>query len=142
MQTEIRRIQPKDLDSVLRINQDVFLQPWLKKDFDKYARETFIVKIKGDIAGFVVGKTTDKTAMIRLIATDKNFRKQGIGQKLTEHILNHFKKNGAKTVFTHTRTSNKNAVCFLKNSGFNIAKTVKNYYTDGESAYLLKKELS
>jgi len=142
MQAEIRRIQPKDLDSVLRINQDVFLQPWLKKDFDKYAGETFIVKIKGDIAGFVVGKTTGKTAMIRLIAIDKSFRKQGIGQKMIEHALNHFKKNGAKTVFAHTRTNNKNAVCFLKNSGFNIAKTVKNYYTDGESAYLLKKELS
>jgi ribosomal-protein-alanine N-acetyltransferase len=138
---EIRKFRSGDLEQILRISQNSFTRSWSTNEFEKHLAETFVAESDEEIVAFIVGKTTGETARIKLIAVDKTYRQQKIGQKLIEYLLNHFKKNGAETVSAHARISNKTGISFLKTFGLQIVKTVENYYTDNEAAYLLKKDL-
>ena len=139
---EIRKIEPGDLEQVLKISRESFSRPWPKNEFTKHQAETLVAVKDKEITGFIVGETTDNKALIKLIAIAKDYRQQGIGRDLIESLLGHFKKNSVKTVSAHARISNLAGTSFLKSSGLEIVKTVENYYSDNEDAYLLKKELN
>ena len=138
----IRKLELEDLGRVLEITRSSFSRPWPKREFTKHQAETLVAVKDKEITGFIVGKTTDNKALIKLIAIAKDYRQQGIGRDLIESLLGHFKKNSVKTVSAHARISNLAGTSFLKSSGLEIVKTVENYYSDNEDAYLLKKELN
>ena len=141
MNIKIREFRSEDLEEVLKISQASFLQPWPKKEFEKFTKETFIAEKDKGITGFVMAKTAKRAAQIKIIAVDQNYQKQGIGKKLIEYIWRYFKNNGVRTVSLHVRQSNQAGLAFLQNFSFSVVKTVKNYYTDKENAYLLEKNL-
>ena len=141
MSIKIRKFCNKDSGSILKISRASFPQPWSIKEFKKYSKEIFVAEDNKTIIGFVVGKTNNESARIKLVAVDKNHQKQGLGRKLIEYMISRFKKNRAKTVSAHTRIGNKASLSLLKNMGFSVIKTSKNYYTDNEDACLLERTL-
>lgn len=138
---KIRKFLPKDFNQVLKISKSSFLRSWPKKEFAKYLEDSFVAEEDGKVVGSIVGATLENQGIIKLIAVEQNYRGKGIGKKLIEFILEHFKEKGTREVIARSRTQNTAGISFLKNFGFKIIKTIENYYPNGNNAYLMKKKL-
>ena len=143
---KIRKFSLSDLENVMEIEKVSFPDPWsksyLKKLYKKYPDDFIVAEISNKIIGYILGyKKSDWTGSIKTISVDPSFRHQGVGKELVNFTLNKLKGKEIKEVFLHTRTKNKAASLFYKNLGFKILKTIKNYYSNGDDAYLMKKEI-
>lgn len=70
------------------------------------------------------------------IGVIEDFRKQRIGSKLLEYLF-----EMKKEIFLEVRESNIVGQKFYENNGFIRIGRRKNYYKNGETAILLKKEM-
>ncbi len=138
---EIRKFQPEDLEGIMEITRVSFPKPWPKSEFEKYLENSFVAEENGKILGFVVSAVSENTGVIKLIATDPNYRGKGIGKSLMKHTLKRFAEKGLKKAIARSRIDNKAGCAFLKSFGFKTVETIENYYQDGEAAFLMKKEL-
>ena len=60
---------------------------------------------------------------------------------MVNFIIQRLKEKSVKEVFLHTQRKNRAASSFYKKLGFRIIKIVKNYYRNGDNAYLMRKEI-
>lgn len=86
------------------------------------------------LIGFIhITSSFDEADIINIIVDDY-YRKKGIGKKLIEYVIKRFK---LKALNLEVRQSNP-AVDFYKKMGFEIIRTISNYYRN-EDAYFMKK---
>lgn len=143
----IRKFALSDLPKVMKIERVSFpyQENFPKFLFEKYYREYpngFIVaENENEIRGYTIGRPKNGGAEIISLAVDSKWRRKGIGTKLTNFLIGHFKGRGLKEVFLHVRTKNKAGISFYQKLGFKILKTIKNYYRNGNDAYLMRKEM-
>lgn len=125
----------------MEINKDSFEEPWPKNEFERRLEESIVAEDDGKIAGFAVGGVSNGKGILKLIAVNPNYRGKGVGKILMETVFGYLKENGTKEIIAHSRLHNNAGCSFLKSFGFEIIETVKNYYLNGEDAYLMKREL-
>ncbi|MDD5145497.1 MAG: ribosomal protein S18-alanine N-acetyltransferase [Candidatus Pacebacteria bacterium] len=136
-----RDFEISDLDRIAEIMESSLIDPLSKSYLEKIQdSESFIVAIeKEKVVGYIIGKTKNNLGKIISLAVQKDFRKKGVGTKLLISLTKRFKRSGVKKIFLRTRTWNKKAVDFYKNLGFKIVKEIKNYYKNGDDAFLMEK---
>lgn len=96
---------------------------------------------KGEIIGYTVGKLKNGSGEIFSLAVAPAWRRKKIGTKLAKFLISHFKEKNIKEIFLHVRTKNKTGIAFYQKLGFQILKTIKNYYPNSQDAFLMKKEI-
>jgi len=144
---KLRKFSLSDLREVMEIekisfpNQKTWSKDYFKKIYQKYPQEFLVAEIGGKIAGYIIGQKGENKAKIISLAVSPRVRKKGVGTILTKFLLDHFKKGRIKKVSLHTKTKNKIGVLFFKKIGFEISKKIKEYYKNGDDAYLMKKKL-
>ncbi len=143
---KIRKFKLSDLERIIEIEKVSFSQPWSKDFFkalyEKHRDDFLIAELSKKIVGYILGyKKSKELGSIKTMAVDPNRRRQGIGTKLINFLIKKLKKGGVKKIFLHIRTKNRIANAFYKKLGFKVVKTVKNYYQNGDNAYLMKKEI-
>ncbi|MBI2042057.1 MAG: GNAT family N-acetyltransferase [Candidatus Nealsonbacteria bacterium] len=138
---KIRKFLSKDSGQALEISRASFAEPWPQNEFEKYAEGSFVAEDKDKIAGFVIGKISGDQGTLKLVAVNPAYRGKGVGKKLMDRIFKYFTKNGAREIIARSRLHNEAGCSFLKSFGFEIVKTIKNYYLNGEDAYLMVKKL-
>jgi len=84
---------------------------------------------------------TDPGAQILNPVVEKAHRNKGIGTRLLSHAIAFCEKKKIKNLTLEVRPSNKAAIALYDTHGFIIAAKRKNYYKDGEDAYLMNLEL-
>jgi len=144
----LRKFAPNDIGQALEISRASFAEPWPKSEFEKYLDGSFVAEEdavpngrQDKISGFVVGKTVGSQGILKLIAVSPNYRGKGVAKSLMERIFSYFTEKNIKEVVAHSRLHNKEGCSFLKSFGFEKTETIKNYYRDGEDAYLMVKKL-
>jgi ribosomal-protein-alanine N-acetyltransferase len=143
----IEKFDPLNLNEILAIEKDafekkeVFPKEYFLELSKKWPEGFLVAKLDGKILGYIVGEKNSDSGIIISIAVKKNWRGKGIGRKLTEKLLENFKKEGMRIVFLHVREENKEAINFYQALGFKIRELVENYYSNGENAYLMEKSL-
>ena len=75
------------------------------------------------------------------IAVMPEHRGKGIGYTLMKEAMKNMEKYNAKECFLEVRVSNQPAINLYKKLGFQIVKTIRHYYMDGEDAYLMARKL-
>jgi len=123
---------------------------------DLYSRfpETFIVAEAGDgeVVGYVMCRIElglsnfgfsgfIKKGHIVSIAVMPEHRRKGIGQALVTRAMEGMRFYNAKQCFLEVRVSNTQAISLYKKLGFKITRTINGYYSDGEDAYVMSREL-
>jgi len=123
---------------------------------DLYRRfpETFLVaEENGDVAGYIMCRVEVGLANLGLsglvkkghivsVAVLPEHRRNGIGDALVKEAMNAMKvQYNAKQCYLEVRETNEPAINLYKKLGFEIARTVNGYYTDGESAHVMTKKL-
>ena len=149
---KVRRFKPADLDDVIRINRECLPENYTSLFFiNLYKRfpETFIVaEANGEIVGYVMCRIETGIPTFKVLGIAKkghvislavlaSHHRKGIGYMLMREATQAMINYNAKECYLEVRESNLPAVKLYQKLGFEIARTLRNYYADGEDAYLM-----
>jgi ribosomal-protein-alanine N-acetyltransferase len=143
----IEKFDSSNLNEILEIEKDafekreIFPKEYFLELSKKWPEGCLVAKLNKEIVGYIIGEKNKDSGLIVSVAVKKEWRKRGIGTKLIEKLLENFKKEGIKIVFLHVREENKETINFYQSLGFKIRELVYNYYSNGENAYLMEKNL-
>ena len=141
-----RTLADADLDAIVGIEQASFSNPWTR---DMYVRElqnpdvSFLYVLRAPEAGIVAfcsfWLVLDEVH-INNLAVRGDFRGQGLGTALLEHVLRAGASRGAGRATLEVRRSNAPARRLYERLGFEVAATRPNYYVSpSEDALILWK---
>jgi len=122
-------------------NRKLYPEDYFRKLYQKYSEGFIVAEDKGKILGYAISEVQKDLGKIISIAVYPAWRKRGIGKTLTNFLINNFKEKGVKEISLHVRTKNKVGITLYKKLGFKILKTNKNYYQNGDDAYLMERKL-
>ena len=92
-------------------------------------------------AGFITLTVAGDTADINDIFVFPEFRGKGFGKTLVEKAREFLAGAGVKKIFLEVRRSNAAAKNLYLSAGFNVFSERKRYYSDGEDALCMAKEI-
>jgi len=152
MEIKLRRFELSDLEKVMKIEKISFPESpaypksYFQRYYQKYPQGFIAAENKGNVIGYTIGQAKNgvpakRVAEIISLAVKPEFRQKSVGWALTEFLVNHFRDKNVKEISLHVRTKNRAAISFFQNLGFKILKTIKNYYRNGDDAYLMKLSL-
>jgi ribosomal-protein-alanine N-acetyltransferase len=155
----LRRFEPKDLHQVIRINQICLPENYSNGFFiDLYEKfpDTFIVAEKdGTIIGYIMCRMESgfsgmslktlgiakKGHIISLAVLPEN-RNIGVGHALIKEALQAMSASyEVKSCFLEVRVNNSDAISLYKRTGFEVERTIRGYYSDGENAYIMSRKI-
>ena len=143
---EIREMKEEDLKKIVKIEQDVFPNPWPYEFFLPHILSGTCIKIvaelSGKIVGYLIGCEEDGSFHLTNIAISKAQRRKGFGTKLLSHILKKLSEDlSIKSCYLEHRTENEGAFELYKSLGFRYRGIKKDYYKEGEDAVVMENEL-
>ena len=144
-----RFVKPEDFETVLKIENECFLEPYtrdqLKYEFEENPVNKIIVaESDGEVVGFIDYLITFNSATIMQIAVTSKFRGQGIATRLLTEMEQSFPKeidDLVESVTLEVRVSNKPATELYLKNGYKIVVVKSKYYKDGEDAIYMVKRL-
>jgi ribosomal-protein-alanine N-acetyltransferase len=153
----LRRFTPSDLEGVIQINRECLPENYTTLFFmNLYKRfpETFLVaESNGKIIGYIMCRIETGIPSFKIfgitrkghvisIAVLPEHQKKGVGFALIQEATQAMVGYNAKECYLEVRTSNLPAIELYKKLGFEITRTIKHYYADGEDALIMAKQLS
>jgi len=145
----LRRARPTDIPEILAIERECFVEPWDEEVFVQTLEWTpsyfFVALAGGKIRGFVVGclENTGSAVYghISNLGVTAAYRKRGFGRLLVARIERQFVLEGAEGVLLEVRVSNTEAQDFYHRLGYQEAFLLSGYYSNGEDALVMMKEI-
>ena len=129
---ELRRARPDDATAIAEMEENIFNDPWSKKDIFSYiCSETgmcFSALVEGELVGYVIGRKIAPEGEIYRIAVREDKRQRGIGYRLLTYALKTELGSGVETVFLEVRSKNAAARALYSAYGFKEMGIRKNYY--------------
>ena len=136
------------LDEIYGVELTCFKDPYPPRLLLYYMRlspDLFIVCRSGEkVVGYAIGviENYGRTGHVVSICVHRDYRRKRIGRILMEILERLFVEKGASEARLEVRVSNKPAIYLYRSMGYSIAGTYHSYYSDGEDAYIMLKNLS
>jgi ribosomal-protein-alanine N-acetyltransferase len=141
---EIKKMLPKHLKEVLKIESLSFPLPWSEQSF-------YYEIVNNPYGYYVVATDQDKVVgyggmwilidecHITTIAVDPKRRGEGIGRKILEHLIEKAKENDLDWISLEVRITNTVAQKLYKSLGFEVVGIRKGYYLpNNEDAIIMR----
>ena len=147
-EVQIERMQHEDLQHVMAIEKEAFPDPWhesfFKRELTKKRKNAYlyVAKLHKKVIGFIVFYIFNGEGHIHNFAVDTGYRRRGIGKYLLESALQIIEKNGVDEVFLEVSVKNTAALELYKKYHFQVFGVRKRYYSNGDDAYVLRKEMN
>jgi ribosomal-protein-alanine N-acetyltransferase len=138
--TNIRFVEPDDVQDIVFIEEFSFDCPWSECDFiDVFEHPSstgFVAEVNGVVVGYCVLSLCEGFNEIENLAVHPQFRGQGIGSRLIDEAIAHSIQD-LKCLISET---NLNAHLFFKKLGFKAIRVVKEAYPDfqGLDSYIFE----
>ncbi|MCX5770270.1 MAG: ribosomal protein S18-alanine N-acetyltransferase [Candidatus Hydrogenedentes bacterium] len=141
-----RKIEPRDLDDVLEIEQEAFPEPWTRGMFCQEissAMSHFFVALVDDVlVGYVGFWQVADEAHITSVTVRKEYRGRGYGRALTNFIVQAAAREGLTRATLEVRVTNTVAQNLYKSLGFEKTGIRKSYYKKtNEDAIIMARKL-
>ncbi|MCD8209457.1 MAG: ribosomal protein S18-alanine N-acetyltransferase [Coprobacillus sp.] len=146
MNPEIREMTNNDLDRVLEIENLCFLEPYKKESIlyelndNKYCK-SYVICLNGLVVGFAFLYCLFDQASLVQIATHPDYQKQGMATLLMNEILDDCYAQKMSIITLEVRENNAIAHDFYLKSGFKDAVFKERYYTNGDNAFYMTREI-
>jgi len=135
----VRSATHRDIQAVFELNLASFAEAWshqalmdvLKHDYDLDVWHT----TRGKLAAYYLGQDVLDEVHIMQLAVAPTFRRQGLGVRLTQYILDKKHRKGMRHVWLEVRASNVAARHLYSGLGFHISGTRKRYYTPRSAGF-------
>jgi [ribosomal protein S18]-alanine N-acetyltransferase len=131
----IRKAEPGDIESILRIENREFPDPWRKKYFideTTHHLSYFYVAEEIDsktVAGYIIFWIIEETSELHKIAVSSEYKGKGIGKRLFHFMLETAKTKKVEELFLEVRKSNTAAITLYESFGFILIDERKDYYS-------------
>lgn len=138
------RLKEEHIPRILEIESKSNSAPWSERSFRgelDNPQSIFISAIaNGDVVGFAGLWVVVDEGHITTVAVDPDYRRNGIGKRLTKEVLEKGKDRGAVCATLEVRASNEAAIQLYEELGFVQAARRKGYYPDNrEDAIVMWK---
>lgn len=152
----IRKAKEEDIDGVIYINSVTLPEHYTTSFYNSILLsnpDTFLVaEHEGRIIGYHMGRIEYGLALrgfpkfvkkghVISIAVLKEHRRKGVATMLLKTALEEFTKKGCEVSFLEVRVSNEPAINLYKKMGYEIVDRITGYYSDGEDAFVMEKNL-
>ena len=153
LDVELRDMELKDLKQVMEIENLCFKHPYKEKDLIYEISENpvsnvwvmeYTAKALGikSIVGFVDYWVTFDSGTICQIAVHPDIQRSGIGSMMLKEVIKDAYAKRVRTLTLEVRKGNERAIKFYEKFGFKISHSKPAYYSDGEDALYMIKEVS
>ena len=138
--------EKEDITALAEIEREEFSVPFKEEDFsDIFESEisnVLVAKIGDMVVGYVSFTIIIDECQIINFATKNEFKRQGVGKKVMEALLDHGKARGVTKYFLEVRQSNEGAISLYKKYSFVPVGISKNHFSQPrEDAILMNLEL-
>jgi len=116
-----------------------FPETFLVAEEKKKVMGYVMCRIETGLPGFGIGFR--KKGHVISIAVLPEYQRQGVGYALMQEAMRSMLLYNAKECFLEVRASNTPAVKLYKKMRFEIRRTLRGYYADGEDAYMMARKL-
>ena len=127
------RLTPVEIPSALSIEEQNSDYPWshgqLITSIENSNNLCYCLSLKGKTVGYLIAMLTLDSADILNIGIDPDFKRQGHGTALLNHLIEELRKRDIGEILLEVRAGNKPAIQFYKRQGFEEISVRKNYYT-------------
>ena len=127
------RLSSIEIPSVLSIEEQNSDYPWSQHQFTTSIENSknlcYCLSQNDKTIGYLIAMLTVDTADILNIGIDSDFKRQGYGTALLNHLIEELKKRNIGEILLEVRAGNKPAIQFYKKQGFKEISVRKNYYT-------------
>jgi len=144
---EFRPMSNADLPAVLKNERRGYSHPWSEGIFEDCMKSGYecwlMVYLKKVIAHGILSVAAGESHMLN-VCVHPDYRGQGFGKGLVEHLLIIARQKKAKRIYLEVRPSNLVACKLYENLGFNEIGIRENYYPSylgREDALVLAMEL-
>ncbi|WP_148683792.1 ribosomal protein S18-alanine N-acetyltransferase [Fervidicoccus fontis] len=152
----IRNVKKEDLPKVIYINEvtlpENYPEYFYEYHLDNWGRAFFLAEVDGRAVGYIMNRIEtvmglsrsffQKKGHVVSIAVLEGYRRRGIGEALMRAGMKSMKDvYGAKSVYLEVRVSNDPAIKLYEKLGFKKVRVIEGYYSDGENAYVMEREL-
>ena len=140
---KVREIKTADFDRVAELTNRFF--PYTRSDREKIAERLqrgsvyFIAEVRKKVVGFIDIRIYEKNAKIIGIAVDDDYREIGIGSALIKKAFKFIRRMGRSSIFLRVERSNRDAINFYKNNGFDVRSDIIDA-ASGRVIYILEKK--
>lgn len=135
----------KDLDEVIKIENEVFSDPWpykyFKEDLDNENSIYYGLKDEDKIIGYAGLWFMFENCDLVNIAINKTYQGQGLGEKLLKLVIREAILKECEFMHLEVRTTNTKAYNLYKKLGFIKTRTRKDYYGEGQDCLDMVKGL-
>ncbi|MFW5770212.1 MAG: ribosomal protein S18-alanine N-acetyltransferase [Spirochaetota bacterium] len=139
----IRNAGVDDIEDVHTIEMESFESPWNYKNILHELNLQFsifiVACINEDVAGYAIAWQVQNEIQLNKIAVKRNYKRQGIGKRLLEKIID-ISDPPVTRVFLEVRETNAEAQLFYRKLGFTTTGFRKDYYKT-DNAILMEKRL-
>ena len=141
----LRSASINDLPAISQIEDESFSPPWTTATFRievENPQALFLIAEKeNSLLGYVCSWLVVDEIQILKVAVRSHARRAGVASQLVQTLLSQACKEGAKTANLEVRESNAAARGLYAELGFSEVATRAGYYTDGDDALFLIKDL-
>ncbi len=157
MKIIIRRVRPKDIDSVVKLIHAISARDYnnskremwniFRKSSYKIYRfvDSYVIELNKEIIGYggIWSAKYDpkRFSMLDWFVIDKYHREMGLGHQLMKFLFKRAQARKIRYIYVETWPENKNAVKFYKNLGFKQICKIPEYYDDETDLIILLKDL-
>ena len=146
MNVELRRLEPRDLDTVEEIERASYPTPWSRSMFAAELRKPSSLAIgayleAGDLVGYAfVSRYVDAWHVMN-VAVASEYRRRGIATTLLERAFEATSADPRRGYTLEVRVSNTDAIRLYEQLGFEHRGIRRGYYTDNrEDALIMWRE--
>jgi len=147
LQPEVSPASVKDIDKLLFIENKCFVAPWNKDNFLYELQENPVscllkLEYNGELIGFVDYWITFDSATIAQIAVLPEYRRNHFASLLMDDVISDCYAKKVIAITLEVRTHNTGAIAFYTKYGFKNVLTKQRYYTNGDDAFYMIKEVA
>jgi ribosomal-protein-alanine N-acetyltransferase len=103
---------------------------------------TLVAESRGEPQGFaIVEFLPEARASLQAIAVTAAARGRGIGRRLLRAVEQLARRRGVRQLSLMTGEANVEALDLFRKAGFRIVRSAPGYYSKGQAAYIMVKEL-
>ena len=145
MEIKLRQFSLSDREKIKEIQKISFnysfSEKYLKKLHQKHPQGMIVAENDKEIVGYVIFRPKNNQGKMISLAINPDFRGKNIGTRLAEFAIDHFRNIGIKKIVAHVRESNNPGLIFHQKLGFKQAGIKEKYYSNGDNAFLMIKEI-
>lgn len=140
---KLAQVELNDLDSILEIENECFIDPWSRESFmlDINNNNSLFIKMIDDtnkLIGYYDVWLSIDDADIGSIAVLKEYQGKGYGKEMLIDLLNRCKEKGIKNIHLEVNVKNTKAKNLYNKLGFKQTRIRKGYYKGVDAIEMVK----